>query len=150
DEFRAATWISDAPLFVYAAAVVAAAVREPRRFVQLLPVAALGVLAFRSVRFGADFALVAAPVLALGLSSLPRPRLSPAAAALGVSLLLAGLAAERARRLSSLSVDASALPLDAIRFAEEHGLRDRMYNDFEIGSYLLYEGYPRHRVFVDP
>ena len=25
-----------------------------------------------------------------------------------------------------------------------------MYNDFEIGSYLIFEGYPRHRVFVDP
>jgi tetratricopeptide (TPR) repeat protein len=25
-----------------------------------------------------------------------------------------------------------------------------MYNDFEIGAYLLWEGYPRHRVFVDP
>jgi tetratricopeptide (TPR) repeat protein len=25
-----------------------------------------------------------------------------------------------------------------------------MYNDFEIGSYLLFQGYPRYRVFVDP
>ena len=25
-----------------------------------------------------------------------------------------------------------------------------MYNDFEIGSYLIFEGYPRHRVFIDP
>ena len=40
--------------------------------------------------------------------------------------------------------------MEAIEFAEENGLRDRMYNDFEIGSYLIFEGYPRHRVFVDP
>jgi tetratricopeptide (TPR) repeat protein len=33
---------------------------------------------------------------------------------------------------------------------EEHGLRDRMYNDFETGSYLLWQGYPTYRVFVDP
>jgi hypothetical protein len=41
----------------------------------------------------------------------------------------------------------------AIRFVNENGLRERMYNDFEIGSYLLYDpvgGYPLHRVFVDP
>src|SRR5262249_60472767 len=69
DEFRPATWVSDAPLLVYAAAVVAAAVGQPRRFTLLLPVAALGVLAFRSVRFGADFALAAAPVLAVDLSA---------------------------------------------------------------------------------
>src|SRR5450759_3139795 len=25
-----------------------------------------------------------------------------------------------------------------------------MYNDFELGSYLALEGYPRYRVFVDP
>ena len=45
------------------------------------------------------------------------------------------------------------VPLAAIAFVNDNGLRDRMYNDFEIGSYLLYDpvgGYPRHRVFVDP
>jgi tetratricopeptide (TPR) repeat protein len=42
------------------------------------------------------------------------------------------------------------LPEQARTFVEEHGLRNRMYNDFETGSYLLWQGYPTYRVFVDP
>ena len=52
-----------------------------------------------------------------------------------------------------IGLDARELPLSAIAFVDANGLRDRMYNDFEIGSYLLFEpagGYPHHRVFVDP
>ena len=52
-----------------------------------------------------------------------------------------------------IGLDARELPLAAIAFVDDNGLRERMYNDFEIGSYLLFErgaGYPRHRVFVDP
>jgi hypothetical protein len=156
DEFRAPTWISDAPLFVVGAAVVAAgAACGPRRLLVLLPVAALGAVTLRSVRFGADFAVVGAPVLAAGLSALgarllARARPRPALAAGTAAALLAVAAAARARQVSSIGLDESALPLDAIRFAGESGLRDRMYNDFEIGSYLLFEGYPAHRVFVDP
>jgi hypothetical protein len=77
--------------------------------------------------------------------------------ALAASAVLVALAvaprvadARAGRPAVSVSVDESALPLDALRFVEEHGLRERMYNDFETGSYLLFEGYPRHRVFVDP
>jgi tetratricopeptide (TPR) repeat protein len=50
----------------------------------------------------------------------------------------------------AISLDESTLPLDAIRFVEKHGLRERMYNDFETGAYLLWQGYPNYRVFVDP
>ncbi|MDB4983774.1 MAG: transrane and repeat-containing protein, partial [Myxococcales bacterium] len=59
-------------------------------------------------------------------------------------------AARQGRPLFALGLDENVVPLDAIRFATEHGLRARMYNDFEIGSYLLFEGPPRHPVFVDP
>jgi tetratricopeptide (TPR) repeat protein len=56
-------------------------------------------------------------------------------------------------RGAGIGLDTRELPLSAIAFVDANGLRDRMYNDFEIGSYLLFEpagGYPRHRVFVDP
>ena len=45
-----------------------------------------------------------------------------------------------------IGLDTRELPLGAIAFANDNGLRERMYNDFEIGSYLLFEpvgGYPR-------
>ena len=190
DEFRAPTWLSDAPLFVYLGAFVAAATflvataavatgdlpADRRKIVAsaagraLGPVLPLGVLALHSVRFGADFALVAAPVLALALT-LAAARLagrwpglapiarSPLPVVATVALLLGMTLAPRLAAGSQpgggfgIGLDTRELPLAAIAFANDNGLRDRMYNDFEIGSYLLFEpvgGYPRHRVFVDP
>ncbi len=157
DEFRAATWISDAPLLLFGIAAVAGGTFvRPRVARVLLPAVALGVLALRSVRFGADFALVAAPILAVGLGRLGA-RINGRLPALTVAAALAAwavgprvLAARQGRPAFALGLDESVVPLDAIRFATEHGLRARMYNDFEIGSYLLFEGPPRHPVFVDP
>ncbi|HET6282487.1 MAG TPA: hypothetical protein VFH73_16100 [Polyangia bacterium] len=172
DEFRAPTWTSDAGLVVFGLAVVCTLVTlgiltGPRRRLparQSLPVIGLGLLACHSVRFGADFALLAAPVLAVGLSLVfARLRRIPAAAAVapagpvavGLALLAVTIvpragAVMRGEPFVRLGVDDSAIPLDAIAFVERHGLRQRMYNDFEIGSYLAFQGYPRYRVFVDP
>jgi hypothetical protein len=165
DEFRAASWVSDAPLLLYGAAFLAVVgLVRPRLWRVLLPPIALGLLALRSIRFGADFALFGAPVVALGLTrlgerlslrvpSVLRGQVSVVATA---ALLLGGAlgprltAARQGRPVLPLGLDESALPLDAIRFATENGLRTRMYSDFEIGSYLLFEGFPRFGVFVDP
>jgi hypothetical protein len=173
DEFRTPTWISDAPLFIYGLLLVAAvgtraADRSADRRTlarDLAPVVPLAALAAHAVRFGADLALVAAPVLAVAASGLGRrlgarwpalrtsslPAIAAVAALLGFSLSprLADPGAFR----GGIGLDTRELPLTAIAFVDEHQLRDRMYNDFEIGSYLLFDpvgGYPRHRVFVDP
>ena len=173
DEFRAPTWISDAPLFIYglllAAAVGARAAGclpdRPGLVRDLAPVVPLAALAAHSVRFGADFALVAAPVLAVAASGFGRrlgerwpalrasslPAIAAVAALLGFSL--APRLADPGAFHGGIGLDTHDLPLAAIAFVDDHQLRDRMYNDFEIGSYLLFEpvgGYPHHRVFVDP
>jgi hypothetical protein len=166
DEFRAPTWLSDPAAFVYAAALVAAFAFgwRARRFgwTEALPALAVAVLAARSVRFIADFALVSAPLFAVGLTAAGEalrarwPRLVwPHAASVGVTALLLGMAAgpRVAGAGEGIDLDTRELPLSAIAFVDANGLRDRMYNDFEIGSYLLFEpagGYPQHRVFVDP
>ena len=208
DEFRTATWRSDAPFFVWLAGVAVAVVATvflcrryapkipgaaPSSFTtgihdllpELLPGLGMTILGIASVRFSADAVLVTAPLLAtrssvlfrivrstaglgpagpgpVGLGSAglgaagPATRLERAAAlATAFALLLTAawprLADARAGRpVLDLGVDSSQLPLDALRFVEQNGLRERMYNDFEIGSYLIFEGYPRYRVFVDP
>jgi hypothetical protein len=158
DEFRAATWISDAPLLTFGVVAVAAAlVARPARWRWLLPAAAMGGLALRSVRFGPELALVAAPLVAVAIERVAARFTGGLVASFGAMLLLLGLAAaprlaaaRAGGRLIDVSLDTRALPLDALRFVDEHGLRERMYNDFELGSYLLFEGWPRHRVFVDP
>jgi len=167
DEFRRPTWISDAPLWIYAVALLIvagaawAADRAARRALAaaLAPAVPMAALAGRTVRFGADFALVSAPALALALTILARrfvPARGRAAAwtlgAVTVGLLAAAIVPRWGRPIA-VGLDTGELPLDAIAFANAQGLRDRMYNDFEIGSYLIFDpvgGYPRHRVFVDP
>jgi tetratricopeptide (TPR) repeat protein len=165
DEFRSPTWLSDPALFVYAAAFMASLLALGRRRIELtlgLPVLVVVLLAARSVRFAADAALVAGPLLATNLTAIGDrlrarwPRLLPdPAPSVGVAALLAGMAVgpRVAGAGGGIGLDARELPLSAIAFANANGLRDRMYNDFEVGSYLLFEpegGYPRHRVFVDP
>ncbi len=172
DEFRVPSWSSDAPLLLYLAALAGAAAvtlaRGPgaarQSMVRALgPALPLALLAGHAVRFGADAALLGAPVLALAVRG-TRPGEAGAAeprwaALAGVGLLVALTIGPRlaAGRSSpdrwGIGLDTRELPLDAIAFLEKNGLRERMYNDFEIGSYLLFEpvgGYPRHRVFVDP
>jgi len=185
DEFRAPTWLSDGALVIYAGAFAAAATflvatasgSAQRRQVALdllVAILPLGILAAHSVRFGADFALVAAPVLAVAgtaagdrltpwlgrrfpaVIQLSRPRLPEVATAallIGFSLAPRLAAGSTFGGGFGIGLDTRELPLGAIAFANENGLRERMYNDFEIGSYLLWEpvgGYPRNRVFVDP
>ena len=171
DEFRAVAVQSDGPLLAYAAAVAVAAVIawwSGAGMRRVLPTLALGALAAHTIRFGADFALCAAPLLAVAASvvaarlarrwggRLPAglrgatPLVGAAALLLGFALGPRLAAARQGQPFIDIGLERSSLPLEAIQFVEENGLRDRMYNDFEIGSYLAFEGYPRYRVFIDP
>ena len=130
----------------------------------VLPVLAVTVLGLASVRFSADAALVGAPLLATRLQLLfaagRRRGFAPGlagvaaigtAAALVVAPVAPRVAAARAGHAPvAIGLDPAVVPSEAIRFVTTHGLRERMYNDFETGSYLAFEGYPRYRVFVDP
>jgi tetratricopeptide (TPR) repeat protein len=165
DEFRAPTFTSDAPLVVYAAgAAVAIALawwragaRPPFR--ALAPIVPLALMTARAVRFAPEVALALAPLAAVALTALwarwRAPVTSPLPTVAATALLIGLAVVPRAagRVPMGIGLDTGELPLRAIAFVDANGLRDRMYNDFEIGSYLLFdpaEGYPRHRVFVDP
>ncbi|HEY8924324.1 MAG TPA: hypothetical protein VIU64_08080, partial [Polyangia bacterium] len=141
----------------------------------LLPIAALALLGARRVRFVAELALLAGPALAvqstrlaagLGdwLTTLRSARgtrlVGPRAAstlALGCLLVLILLplgprvAAWRAGdAVLDLGVEADLVPTATIDWLEARGLRDRLYNDLEVGSYLTWRGWPRYPVFQDP
>lgn len=171
-EYRVAIWPLDGPFFFLCAAMVAAIACAPRgRWRTFLPVIALGLLGARRIRFVAEFALVAAPAIAAAVSdrlqriserdgarAAPEGKVSAsavAAGALAAALLLLAIVprvadASAGRRWIDLGVEAGLVPEAAIRFAEREGLRDRMYNDLEVGSYLTWDGWPRYRVFQDP
>jgi tetratricopeptide (TPR) repeat protein len=160
DEFRSLTWRSDAPFVLFALGSLLLLALARRQTWQLrLP--ALGMLALGAwhIRFGADAILILAVVAAPSLSHLAerfeqthaRSLQAAFLAALVFAALVPRIAeASRGGRFFAIGLDESALPIDAIRFVEKHRLRERMYNDFETGAYLLWQGYPRYHVFVDP
>jgi hypothetical protein len=138
-----------------------------RRWRHLLPVALLGLLGARRNRFLAEFALLSGPIvagavtdgagrLAASLASARRDtaRLLATVAAVallaGAALVPRFAAARRGDRAVDLGIEPGLVPTAAIAFATDNGLRDRMYNDMEVGSYLTWEGWPAHRVFQDP
>jgi tetratricopeptide (TPR) repeat protein len=161
-EYRAASWPLDGPFFFLAAGVLAALALPGRRLRHLLPALALGLLGARRIRFVAEFALLAGPIVAGSLTELGAraARRFPAGSRLATVAITAALAgftlvprlaaARRGERLVAIGLEPGLVPEAAIHFADENGLRDRMYNDLEVGSYLAWEGWPRARVFQDP
>jgi tetratricopeptide (TPR) repeat protein len=175
-EYRTAAWPVDGPFVFVAAGLVGAAALPGRALRHALPALALGLLGARRIRFAAEFAILAGPILAVALTDLARrlPQRAPRAAtglvAAGLVALAAGpriAAARRGERAVDLGLEVGLVPLDAIAFVDRNGLAERLYNDLEVGSYLIWHwrldaggaspsGGPladppqRHRVFQDP
>lgn len=163
-EYRTASWPLDGPFFFVAAGVALAAALPGRRGRQLLPAVALGLLGARRIRFVAEFSILGGPMLAVALTELAsRARgalarntdgrtltIATAAALAGAALIPRVSAARHGERLLELGLEPDLVPAAAIRFVDESGLGDRMYNDLEVGSYLTWHWADRHRVFQDP
>jgi hypothetical protein len=164
EEFRAADPLNDPGLFVLALLVVLTllALRRRAPWRWALPALVTFPLALRSVRFAAEWSLLAAPLAAVGLEQAaaflraraPRARRAGpgprAAALLAAALGVAGLlAAERRGHPLRLGLAPDVVPFDAIAFATRTGLRERMFHNLDVGCYLLWEGWPRYRVFQD-
>jgi tetratricopeptide (TPR) repeat protein len=163
-EYRTASWPLDGPFFFLAAGVLLAAALPGRRYRWLLPSVALGFLGARRIRVVAEFAILSGPILAVAFTDLGRraaararqvldPRLATIAVAAGLAgmTLVPRLSALRhGERFVDLNLEPDLVPTDALRFVDEHGLGDRMYNDLEVGSYLTWHWGDRHQVFQDP
>jgi tetratricopeptide (TPR) repeat protein len=163
-EYRTASWPLDGPFFFIAAGVALGAALPGRRWRQLLPALALGLVGARRIRFVAEFAILAGPILALALTelaararaALPRApdgrylTIAAAAALAGAALIPRIAAARHGERFLDLRLEPDLVPAAAIEFIDGSGLGDRMYNDLEVGSYLTWHWADRHRVFQDP
>jgi hypothetical protein len=152
EEYRTASWPVDGPFFFLVAALAVAWVAGRLPLRRALPLLALGLLGSRRIRFVAEFAILAGPALAAALPALEAraARWSrPAAAAVLLVLTLVPRLRVGARGLD-LGLEPGLVPDQAVDFVEREGLRGRMYNDMEAGSYLCWRGWPRFRVFQDP
>jgi hypothetical protein len=163
-EYRYAQWPLDGPFFFLLAGLLMAGLLPlvfrrlptlvPTRV--LLPCLILGILGGLRIRFVAEFAMLSGPALAVAFT-----RLAPWLAGrwptrISAALLLLLTAAPRVAsvaeggRAFDIGLEPDLVPLAAIDFVEKNGLRERMYNDLEVGSYLTWRGWPRYRVFQDP
>jgi hypothetical protein len=163
-EYRTASWPLDGPFFFVTVGVLLAAALPGRRWRWLLPALALGLLGARRIRFVAEFAILAGPILAVALTELGRRtgrllqrEAAPLYATVAVAAALAGLtlmprlsAARHGERFIDLGLEPDLIPAAAIRFVDDNGLAGRMYNDLEVGSYLTWHWGDRHQVFQDP
>jgi Tetratricopeptide repeat len=163
-EYRHAQWPLDGPFFFLAAGLLLAGLLPwlhrrlptllPTRV--LLPCAALGILGGLRIRFVAEFAMLAGPALAVASTRL-LPWLAgrwPARITAGLLVVLTAaprvVSVAEGGRVFDIGLEPDLVPLAAVDFVEKHGLRERMYNDLEVGSYLTWRGWPRYRVFQDP
>jgi len=161
-EYRHAQWPLDGPFFFLAAGLVLVwllprvLAKLPRAVTRraLVPCVVLGALGAFRIRFVAEAAMLAGPVLAVAATRLlPRWRYRHLVAGTLLAALAVGprvSAVAGGGRVLDLGMEPDLLPLAAIDFVEEHGLRERMYNDLEVGSFLTWRGWPRYRVFQDP
>jgi hypothetical protein len=163
-EYRHAQWPLDGPFFFLVAGLLLAGLlpRVSRRLPSLLPTrvllpcAVLGILGGFRIRFVAEFAMLSGPALAVACTRLAPWLNKRWPARVSAGLLVALTAAPRVSsvvegsRVFDIGLESDLVPLAAIDFVEKHGLRARMYNDLEVGSYLTWRGWPRYRVFQDP
>ncbi len=149
EEFRRAdAW--DDPWFFAQLGLALAASLSVRTWRRILPVAALALLSLRSVRFVAEWALLSAPLCALGLTALGRATDLRVRRPQWAVLLFAGvIAVERWDQPLQIGLADDAVPFSAIDFVTREGLRERLYENLDVGCYLLWEGWPRYRVFQD-
>lgn len=86
-------------------------------------------------------------------NALPRrcPRRLAAAILVLTCVAPTGLFVARAHAARSANFGFGLVPgvRDAVVFFREHGLEGPIFNNFDIGSHLIYELFPRERVFVD-
>ena len=163
EEYFPARWPDNAPALFIALGVGLGAALPGQRWRHLLPVAFLGLVGSRRNRFLAEFALLSGPIVACALGDACaritgglRRELGRVATVATVALLSGAAivprvaAARQGRRVFDIDLDPALVPKAAIAFVNDNGLRGHMYNDMEVGSYLAWEGWPRHRVFQDP
>jgi tetratricopeptide (TPR) repeat protein len=187
EEFRRADPFDDPWFFLELVGMAVTALALRRRRIELLPpLIVAGLLALRSVRFVAEWSLLAAPYLALGASVLLRElkRSWPVYAFAGAVVLVVGLERSAQSHRSvyvvrpagtprieeppaqctplgetggtcvatswlPLGLDENSLPFAAIDYVTHNALRERLYEDLDVGCYLLWEGWPRFHVFQD-
>jgi hypothetical protein len=139
----------------FAALLVLFIVLRPKdvRVYEWIAFLALLLLSIKFFRFRNFFILLSAPTLSMQLSRVKwLSRLHWRWSAM-VGLLFMLAAANVARSSYTyrfgIGVHEGVLPVDAAKFIQENKLAGRMFNEYGIGGYLIWELSPERKVFID-
>ena len=146
------------PYYEVLLALAAGAVLLRLSTLPLAPVAMLlatAILSFQSHRFRVEFALVAAPMIALLLRDAPVVALARrvwpsrvAWSAIGIAISLSIMFAERDRVLVAHD-DPALYPHAALAFVVKNDVAKRSFQTIGIGSFLLWDQYGKRQSFID-
>jgi hypothetical protein len=117
----------------------------------------VGAAAWRAVRNFTLFGWIALPTMAINLRHLPEPAWLARRRTVLAPVLLCGLAGVLValhvpywrERAADTGLGVRPGNLAALDFYRSAGLRGPIFNNFDVGSYLIYGLYPAERVFVD-
>lgn len=143
-------------LFLFAAGLILTfgfSIKKRDRLILALPLLAIGVVSFEAIRHVVFGTIVLVVTICLFL---PKPvRLGSRFKFLGAAILVLLVTVSvflisQKRQFGGeerLAFEQKVLLAD-VQFMKKHNLPGRMYNEFALGSYLLYYLYPQYQVFL--
>jgi hypothetical protein len=139
--------------YILLIACAAAALFYARRRLRLTDLLIFLLFSLLTVLAGRNAFLIAcvAPIMIATYAPVPRRHSSAIAVATSASAVaaLAIAVALTGRYLPQFRIAEWAYPVGPARFLREHAITGRMFNTYEYGGYLIWDLWPRQRVFID-
>lgn len=114
-----------------------------------LPTVATAVLAYFGIRHFPIFGLFALVFLSYSVYELLVPGLSQDILTAIVAIALVISISLNLTHISNTGWGLMPGTLEAMRFIDNSGIKGPIFNNYDIGGYLIYAAYPREHVFVD-
>lgn len=105
--------------------------------------------AFQALTRSSEGDGVRKPGLAARLAATERMVGRPLLPTLGIVLAMLVTSGGLGELRPTVGFDPKAFPVQALPRAEELNVRGNLFNHFPWGGYILFAGYPKHRVFID-
>jgi tetratricopeptide (TPR) repeat protein len=113
----------------------------------------LSYMAFKHIRFCADFAIATTPMIINNLSQLPWRAYRWKYAFLLPLVMLIAFSADNVKMLVGQKRLGLGIwtnyPEGTVNFLKEHDVRGRIFNDYNFGGYLIWHLWPNIPVFID-
>lgn len=104
-------------------------------------------MAMKMLRNFGPYGMIFAPITAINLSALKVNAKKEVVILLSVCLILISATAYNIKNKVSLTIPTGAEK--AVEFAKKNNIKGPVFNNFDVGSFLIWKTYPDQKVFVD-